>query len=336
MTVSAPPSARKSTVSTSSVSIVMLRDVAEEAQPPAVGGHVDALARAGAVEQHRVGAFLSFDGVAAVARIPDEGVVAGAQERQVVATVAVDRVVSVAAERGSTPRPPAIVSSPAPPSSVRPIVPAGSAAAEIPSLPPRPLTTSLSVGSGCSIVTVAAGPDTVTRAASPLTSMRVLVPRPVDGDAVDLTVACAGRAAFEVGVHVRDVGAAEVADGHEVGAAEGVEVDPLDADGVHGDVADVAEEPEVVPVRGQVDPLGSARAVEQHRVGSGPAQDGVAAVARIPDEGVVACAQDCQVVTPVAVDRVVSVTAEQQLRSGASGDVVVSVFAVRASSGCCR
>ena len=53
--------------------------------------------------------------------------------------------------------------------------------------------------------------------------------------------------------------------------------------------------------------------------------DGVAAVARIPDERVVAGAQERQVVAPVPVDRVVSVAAEQQLRSGASGEVVVSV-----------
>ena len=98
--------------------------------------------------------------------------------------------------------------------------------------------------------------------------------------------------------------------------------------GVHGDVADVAEEPEAVPVRGQVDALGGVGAVEQHRVGAGPASDGVAAVARIPDEGVVAGAQERQVVTPVPVDRVVPEAAEQQLRSGASGEVVVSVPAV--------
>ena len=54
----------------------------------------------GAVEEHRVDAGLALDGVAAVARIPDERVVAGAQERDVVAAVAVDRVVAVAAEQG--------------------------------------------------------------------------------------------------------------------------------------------------------------------------------------------------------------------------------------------
>ena len=54
-------------------------------------------------EQHRVGAVLAFDGVAAVARMPDEGVVARAHECQVVATVAVGRVVPARPQRPSPP-----------------------------------------------------------------------------------------------------------------------------------------------------------------------------------------------------------------------------------------
>ena len=42
---------------------------------------------------------LAFDGVAAVARVPLEDVVAGAEERRVVALLAVDEVVAVAAEQ---------------------------------------------------------------------------------------------------------------------------------------------------------------------------------------------------------------------------------------------
>ena len=75
-----------------------VRHVAEEAQPLAVRGHVDALAGVGAVEEHRVEAGLALDRVAAVARIPRERVVAGTEEREVVAPVAVGRVVAVAAE----------------------------------------------------------------------------------------------------------------------------------------------------------------------------------------------------------------------------------------------
>ena len=41
----------------------------------------------------RVDAGLAFDGVVVVARVPDEGVVAGAEQRHVVAVAAVDEVV---------------------------------------------------------------------------------------------------------------------------------------------------------------------------------------------------------------------------------------------------
>ncbi len=49
-----------------------------------------------------------------------------------------------------------------------------------------------------------------------------------------------------------------------VGAAEGVEVDLLDAVEVHGDVADVAGEPHALAVGGDVDVLVDVGAVEQH------------------------------------------------------------------------
>ena len=48
----------------------------------------------GAVEEQRVGAGLAFDGVAAVAGVPDERVVAGAHQGDVVAASAVDQVVA--------------------------------------------------------------------------------------------------------------------------------------------------------------------------------------------------------------------------------------------------
>ena len=125
--------------------------------------------------------------------------------------------------------------------------------------------------------------------------------------------AAAAERAGEVDVDAGDVGAGQVVDGDGVGAAEGVDVDRLDAGGVHRDAADVAENVEPVAVGGQADLLGDVRAVEQHRVGAVLALDGVAAVAGIPDEGVVAGAQQGQVVAAVAVDRVVAVAAEQRV-----------------------
>src|SRR5262249_6664282 len=65
----------------------------------------------------------------------------------------------------------------------------------------------------------------------------------VDDDAVGGTVAgaAAGRG-LQVQVDLVDVGAGQVVDGDGVGAAQGVEVNPLDAVEVHRDVGDVAEE----------------------------------------------------------------------------------------------
>ena len=137
---------------------------------------------------------------------------------------------------------------------------------------------------------------------------------PVDNDTVAAPVSCATTdGASEVDIHARHVGSCEVVDGDRIGAAEGVEVDPLDACGVHRDRCLSAEEPEPVAVRGQVDLLGAACAVEEHRVGPGLALDDVAAVARIPDEGVVAGTHEGDVVATVSVDGVVPVATEQQL-----------------------
>ena len=65
----------------------------------AIGRDVDVLGDVGAVEQQRVDAGLALDGVVAVARIPDEHIVAGAQEGDVVAAAADDEIVAVAAEQ---------------------------------------------------------------------------------------------------------------------------------------------------------------------------------------------------------------------------------------------
>ncbi len=79
-------------------------DVAGEKRMPALGRDADALVVAvGAVEHERVEALLAIDHIAAVgvsadARIPDERVVAGTEQRMVVTLAAGDDVVAVAAE----------------------------------------------------------------------------------------------------------------------------------------------------------------------------------------------------------------------------------------------
>ena len=65
----------------------------------AIGRDVDVLVDVGAVEHQRVGAGLALDHVAAVARIPDERVVAVAEKGDVVAAAADHGVVAVAADQ---------------------------------------------------------------------------------------------------------------------------------------------------------------------------------------------------------------------------------------------
>ena len=146
-------------------------------------------------------------------------------------------------------------------------------------------------------------------------------------DAVGLAVAAAaGRG--EVDVDVLHLGRPERVDRDDVGAAEGAEVDALDAAGVHRDRGDVAGEAQAAPVGREVDLLADVGAVEPHRVGSGLALDRVAAVAGIPLERVVAGAHRRRVVAAVAVDRVVVIAAEQRLRAGPAAQRVLSVLAV--------
>ena len=123
----------------------------------------------------------------------------------------------------------------------------------------------------------------------------------VDDDGVGLAVAgAAAGSAGEVEVDLGDVGAGQVVDGDGVGAAEGVDVDLLEAVEVHRDVADVAGEPNPAAVGREVDVLVDVRAVEDHRVGAALALDGVAAVAGIPHERVVAGAERSHVVAATA------------------------------------
>ena len=68
-----------------------------------------------AVEHERVEAGLALDYVTAIAVVPDERVVAGAEERRVGAFAADDRVVAGPPSRMSLPSPPLRVSLPLPP-----------------------------------------------------------------------------------------------------------------------------------------------------------------------------------------------------------------------------
>src|SRR5207245_7648445 len=140
---------------------------------------------------------------------------------------------------------------------------------------------------------------------------RVVAVGAVDDDAVGLAVAGgAAEGVGEVDVDACDVGAGEVVDGELVGLAEGVVVDVFDAVGVHGDVAGVAEEGEVVAVGGEGDRKSGGEGEGVHGGVGVLAFDRVAAVAGVPGEPVVAGAEEGGVVAAVAVGRVVAVHTE--------------------------
>ena len=97
--VSAPPSA----LECDPLDVVEVHgdggDIAGKAHAAAIGRDVDIFGGVGAVEDQRVGAGLTFDGVVAVAGIPDVGIVVGAKQSEVVAASAGDGIVAIAAEQ---------------------------------------------------------------------------------------------------------------------------------------------------------------------------------------------------------------------------------------------
>src|SRR6476469_8064344 len=297
------------------------RDVAlsaEELEAASVCRQIDLLGAAGAVEHHRVDAVLAFDGVAAVAGIPDEAVVAGAEVRGVVAAVAIARVVAVAAEPRLGP------------------CAAGERVVSFAAVDSQGDRLGCECRGRGGVVT--AQTVDVELVARVLMLDRDLRRKPCHGDSrgisgdVDLVVAASAVDGHLVGLSVAGCaaeGAGEVrVDRLHVGAAEGVEVNLLDPGGVHHDPAGIAKELESISVCRQGDALGDVGAVEDHRVGAVLAFNDVAAVAWIPDEAGVAGAEQGVVVAAVAVDRVVAVAAEQRLGAFAARDRVVSCVAV--------
>ena len=129
-------------------------------------------------------------------------------------------------------------------------------------------------------------------------------------------------------VHRADAGPLEVVDVDDVVAAQRVDVDGLDAVEVHRDGPDVAGQTCAAPVGRHAEALVRAAAVEGHRVRAPAPLDGVAAVARVPDEAVVARTEVGDVVAAVAVDRVVAAVTVEPLGAAAAADGVVATLAV--------
>src|SRR6185436_20054678 len=136
------------------------------------------------------------------------------------------------------------------------------------------------------------------------------------------------RSTCQIDVDLRDIGAGEIVDGDLVGPAQGGEVDVLDIVQVHRDAGDVAGKEGPLAVGGDVDFLGDVGPVELHGVQAVLAFDRVAAIARVPDEGVIPRAQLRGVVAAPAIDGVVAIAAEQQVGPVATGDGVVAGTAV--------
>ena len=207
-------------------------------------------------------AVLALDRVVAVARIPLEDVVAGAQEGDVVAVVAEHEVVAVAADEhvGALAAEQRVVAGAAIEGELDDAGRKGRGrdgvvAAE--TLDGEPVVRALGAGD----IDLRRQAERPTREVpAPKTSMMSSPLVPLTRDIVGLAVA--GRAADragEVDVHLGHVGAGEIVDGDVVGAAERVEVDLLDIVEVHDDVAEVA---------GQADALAVGRDVEDFVAGA--------------------------------------------------------------------
>ena len=224
-------------------------DVAEEAHASAIRRDVDVLRHSGAVEVERVESCLALDGVIVVARVPDEGVVAGAEERHVVTIATVDHVAALGAE-----------------DQIR-----TEAAVDR-----QPDGASLEAGGVDDVVTAQRIEDqpvlgirgeqvrrrleTEDRDTAGITRnpKHVVALGGVHRNGVDLQVGSPRRAS-QVDVDRRDIRSAEVADNNAVAATQRMEVDRLDIVQVHGDGGDVAEEAGAPAIRRDVDGLACVR-----------------------------------------------------------------------------
>src|SRR5262249_43707772 len=134
--------------------------------------------------------------------------------------------------------------------------------------------------------------------------------------------------AGEVDGDLPHIGAGKVIDHNVVCGAQCLELDAFDAIEVHLDIGDVAEEERVGTDRRNADVLDDVGAAKVKRIEAASAIDGIAAVARVPDEPVVAGVAEEHVVAAAADDDVVSGAAEQYIVSLAADDRVVAGAAI--------
>ena len=307
-----------------------------EAHLTAIGRDVDVLVVARAVEFERVESGVTPDGVAAVARVPDEHVVAPAERRRVVAGPAGHHVVVIAAEQGVG------------------ALTAGDHVVAVAAVDVVETDRAGGERRGIDgVVAVAAvddqsvlcrfGVDDGDRLGRVGSNDRAIDIADIDRVAVGLAVdrhAVVHRAvgAAKIDHNPATVGAADVVDRDVVRAAGHPEDDPLDAVEVHRDVVDVTGEEHPVAIGRDVDILvdvdgGKEQSVEEQRVHAIPAFDRVAAIARVPHEHVVTRTEVHRVVAVSAEHHVVVVAAEELVCTRAACDGVAAVAAIQECSG---
>src|SRR5262245_19247011 len=288
---------------------------------PGIGRAVDVLGDVGAFELDRVVACLTIDRVAAITRIPHERVIAGPEQGLVAALPADNDVIALAGgddviagaaidgeldlagvERGG----------------VDGVV--ASAAAD-----DERVVGALGAGDGY-LRRQTVDDD---RCAAGCDADAVAARRAVHGHAVGGSVAlAASRGPRQVDGDLRHAGSGEIVDRDVVRAACGVDLDLLDPVEVHGDAANVTGGAHATAVGGDVHVLADVGAVEDEPIRASPALDDVAAVARIPDERIVAVAKQGRVVAAAAGDGVAAIAAEQDIGALAPDDGVVAGAAI--------
>src|SRR4051794_7017989 len=300
-------------------------DIAGEEHPFAIRRDIDALADIGAIEQQRVGARLPFDHVAAVTGVPDELVVASSQHGEVIAAAAGDDVVAVTADQrvGALAADDRIVAGAAVENEgYRP----GGHGRRIDRVIAHAGEDRQLIG-GIRVV------DSHERGEPPdgnhsprhRDSDVVAGIAPVDRHGVQLTVGRSGPGgAREIEGNLLHIGVGQIVDDDVVSAAPRGELDALDTVQVHRDTADVTGERGPRAVGGDLDLLGDIGAVEEERVGAVLTIDAVAAVARIPDERVIAGTEERGVGAAAAGDQVVAVAADQHVVAVAAGNRVIA------------
>ena len=298
-------------------------NVARKAHAPTVRRDVDFLGDVRTVELQRIGPRLALDHIAAVAGIPDERIVVGAEERYIVTAPAGDRIVAVAAQQmvGALAADDRIVAG----SAVdRELEKSGGKSGRIDHVVAVEPVDGQIVGSlGVGDVDIRGEAIDADDPTSRCDRDRVRACRAVHVHGVDRTIA-ATAAGAEVDVDLGKVGAGHVVDGDIVGAAQCAEIDRLGAVHIHRDVANVARKAHAPTVRRDVDFLGDVRTVELQRIGPRLALDHIAAVAGIPDERIVVGAEQRYIVTAPAGDRIVAVAAQQMVVAIVAGDLVVA------------